>query len=223
MAGLGRRTFAPGEVLTASNVMNYLQDQAVMNFADGGARGSAIGTAVSEGMVSYLADSDAIEVFDGSDWRKVAATTNSILQIVTASTSTAVSSTSTTLFDSGLTATITPTSASSKILVMVTQQTRVSFAGSTGFLSRFRIALDRSGTLIWDSAVNRYSEFTMTAATNPSRTDILNLSFIDSPGTTSAITYKTQGRNDATTGTIQFNAILGAAGTAHITLMEISA
>lgn len=63
MAGLGRRTFAPGEVLTASNVMNYLQDQAVMNFADDGARGSALGSAVSEGMVSYLADTDNVEVY----------------------------------------------------------------------------------------------------------------------------------------------------------------
>ena len=58
MAGLGRRTFAAGEVLTASNVMGYLQDQAVMNFAGTAARGSAIGTAVSEGMVSYLADAE---------------------------------------------------------------------------------------------------------------------------------------------------------------------
>jgi hypothetical protein len=63
MAGLGRRTFAPGEVLTASNVMNYLQDQAVMNFAGTAARGSAIGTAVSEGMVSYLNDTDNLEVY----------------------------------------------------------------------------------------------------------------------------------------------------------------
>ena len=68
MAGSGRRTFAPGEVLTASNVMNYLQDQAVMNFAGTAARGSAIGTAVSEGMVSYLADTNVVEVYDGSNW-----------------------------------------------------------------------------------------------------------------------------------------------------------
>jgi len=61
--GLGRRTFAPGEVLTASNVMNYLQDQAVMNFAGTAARGSAIGTAVAEGMVSYLNDTDNLEVY----------------------------------------------------------------------------------------------------------------------------------------------------------------
>ena len=61
--GLGRRTFAPGEVLTASNVMNYLMDQSVMNFAGTAARGSAIGTALSEGMVSYMNDTDRLEVY----------------------------------------------------------------------------------------------------------------------------------------------------------------
>lgn len=70
MAGLGRRTFAPGEVLTATNVMGYLQDQAVMNFANAAARGSAIGTAVSEGMVSYLADSNMIETYTGTAWQR---------------------------------------------------------------------------------------------------------------------------------------------------------
>jgi hypothetical protein len=63
MPGLGRRTFAPGEVLTATNVMGYLQDQAVMNFAGTAARGSAIGSAVSQGMVSYLDDSNGVEVY----------------------------------------------------------------------------------------------------------------------------------------------------------------
>ena len=75
--GLGRRTFAPGEVLTASNVMNYLQDQAVMNFAGTAARGSAIGTAVAEGMVSYLQDTDSLQVYSAvgtasPSWRNVA-------------------------------------------------------------------------------------------------------------------------------------------------------
>ena len=71
MAGLGRRTFAPGEVLTASNVMNYLQDQVVQTYAGTAARGSAIGTAVSEGMVSYLADSDEVQVYTDS-WNSLA-------------------------------------------------------------------------------------------------------------------------------------------------------
>lgn len=69
MAGLGRRTFAAGEVLTASNVMGYLQDQAVMNFAGTAARGSAI-SAPDEGMISYLKDTDAIEVYTTA-WQNI--------------------------------------------------------------------------------------------------------------------------------------------------------
>jgi len=67
MAGLGRRTFQAGEVLTASNVMGYLQDQAVMNFAGTAARGSAIASP-SEGMVSYLQDTNTVEIYDGTEW-----------------------------------------------------------------------------------------------------------------------------------------------------------
>lgn len=76
MAGAGRRTFQPGEVLTASNVNSYLMDQSVMRFASSAARGSAVGTAViAEGMVSYLTDSDALEFYDGTDWKRFAAGT----------------------------------------------------------------------------------------------------------------------------------------------------
>jgi len=71
MAGLGRRTFAAGEVLTAANVQGYLMDQAVMVFDSSAARGSAIGTAVSEGMVAYLKDTNALEYYTGSAWATV--------------------------------------------------------------------------------------------------------------------------------------------------------
>jgi len=67
VAGAGFKTFGVGDVLTASDVNTYLMQQAVMNFASSAARGSAIGTA-TEGMVSYLADTDAIQVYNGSAW-----------------------------------------------------------------------------------------------------------------------------------------------------------
>lgn len=74
MAGAGRRTFQPGEVLTASNVNSYLMDQSVMRFASSAARGSAVGTAViAEGMVSYLDDANALEFYDGAAWNRFAA------------------------------------------------------------------------------------------------------------------------------------------------------
>lgn len=71
MAGLGRKTFSAGEVLTAVNVQGYLMDQSVMVFASASARTSAIGTAVSEGMVSYLMDTNSLEAYDGSAWTGV--------------------------------------------------------------------------------------------------------------------------------------------------------
>lgn len=71
MAGLGRRTFAAGEVLTASNVMGYLQDQAVMNFAGTAARGSALPTPF-EGATTYLQDNNFVQVHDGTAYRSLA-------------------------------------------------------------------------------------------------------------------------------------------------------
>ena len=68
MAGAGYKAFADGDVLTAAQVQTFLQDQAVMRFADSSARTTGLGTAVAEGMVSYLQDTDAVEVYDGSAW-----------------------------------------------------------------------------------------------------------------------------------------------------------
>ncbi len=70
MAGLGRKVFTAGEVLTAANVNGYLMDQTVMVFAGTAARASAIATA-TEGMISYLTDgtgSQAVEYYDGAAW-----------------------------------------------------------------------------------------------------------------------------------------------------------
>lgn len=70
----GYREFLTGEVLTAANVNDFLMEQAVMRFADSGARDTALGTAIGganalqEGMVSYLESSNVFEVYDGSSW-----------------------------------------------------------------------------------------------------------------------------------------------------------
>lgn len=66
--GDGFRVFDVGEVLTASNVMNYLMDQSVMSFASAGARDAAI-TAPEEGMIAVLRDVDIITVYTGTAWR----------------------------------------------------------------------------------------------------------------------------------------------------------
>ena len=65
MAGLGKKTFAVNEVLTAADVNGYLMDQSIMVFDDSAARSSAI-PSPDEGMVTYLKDTNAVEVYDGT-------------------------------------------------------------------------------------------------------------------------------------------------------------
>jgi hypothetical protein len=91
--GSGYRTFTAGEVLTASNVQDYLMDQSVMVFADSTARATNIGTAnFEEGMVSYLEDSDTVEVYDGSAWASIAPASTSGLTLINTTSFSGVSS-----------------------------------------------------------------------------------------------------------------------------------
>lgn len=70
MAGAGFKTFNVGEVLTATNVNTYLMQQTVMVFASSAARTSAI-AAPSEGMVTYLTDSNSMWYYSGTAWVEI--------------------------------------------------------------------------------------------------------------------------------------------------------
>ena len=72
MAGAGYKLFATGDVLTAAQVNTYLMQQTVMVFASSAARTTALSGVVAEGMVSYLQDTNATEVYDGSAWVGIA-------------------------------------------------------------------------------------------------------------------------------------------------------
>jgi len=65
-AGLGFKTFATGDVLSAGDTNGYLM-QGVLVFADAAARTAAI-TSPQEGQTSYLKDTDVIQVYSGSAW-----------------------------------------------------------------------------------------------------------------------------------------------------------
>jgi hypothetical protein len=68
MAGAGYKLFATGDVLTAAQVNTYLMEQTVMRFADSAARTTALSGVLAEGMVSYLQDTNTLEVYDGAAW-----------------------------------------------------------------------------------------------------------------------------------------------------------
>jgi len=71
MAGAGYKLFNTGDVLTAAQVNTYLNEQTVMVFASSAARTSALSGVLAEGMMSYLQDTNAVEVYDGSNWVSV--------------------------------------------------------------------------------------------------------------------------------------------------------
>ena len=69
MAGAGFHSYTTGDVLTAAQVQNNLQDQTIMVFADSAARDTALTSAKAEGMFAFLLDpGDRLTYYDGSSW-----------------------------------------------------------------------------------------------------------------------------------------------------------
>lgn len=65
-AGLGFKTFNTGDVLSAADVNGYLM-QGVWVFASSAARTSAV-SSPQEGNVSFLKDTNSLEIYDGAAW-----------------------------------------------------------------------------------------------------------------------------------------------------------
>jgi hypothetical protein len=134
-----------------------------------------------------------------------------VLQVVSATTSTGVSSSTTTLVDTGLTASITPSLATSKVLVMVTQSCYKSAASANNGL---RLNINRGASAIFTTD---YVLFTGTAI---ELSTLVTSSFLDSPSTTSATTYKTQFSNRQAAAAVD---VQPSSTTSTIILMEIGA
>lgn len=273
MAGAGYKLFNTGDVLTAAQVNTYLQEQAVMRFANSTARTTALSGVLAEGMVSYLDDTNAVEVYNGSawvgmgssgditavtagtgisgggtsgdvtitnsmataidakgdlivgtaadafarlpvggtnghvltvdsaqstgmKWAAVASGGGKVLQVVQATTTTATTVTGTTFADTGLSASITPSLSTSKVLVIVTQSFNSYKQG--GNYGGAKIL--RGATTIYDGDSGGKAQFI--GNTNDRLIITTSLMYLDSPATTSATTYKTQVANESATGTI---------------------
>jgi hypothetical protein len=138
-----------------------------------------------------------------------------VLQVVSATSSTETTVSGTSYADSGLSATITPTSATSKILVLVDQLTHVFRAGSVGASILTQIV--RTSTSIYNSQSVRFID---SGATDVDFACRVGMVYLDSPSTTSATTYKTQiaGTSGTTTVKAQYDNKI-----CSITLLEIGA
>ena len=75
MAGAGAYLWESGDVVTAANLNQYVQDQVIAVYANTAARTAAYGGAgeptLAEGMFSYLSDTNAFEYYTGSAWAAV--------------------------------------------------------------------------------------------------------------------------------------------------------
>ena len=115
---------------------------------------------------------------------------NSVLQVVTATYSTSTSTNSGTHADTGLTATITPTSASSKILVLTSCRIFAQSGTPAG------VRLLRGATILQERQRHGLTD----AATGGG--DGLSTAYLDSPATTSATTYKVTFSRQSGSGSI---------------------
>ena len=220
-AGLGYIEFATGDILTASIANGYLASQTVMVFASSAARSSAI-TSPQEGMITYLKDTNATEYYSGSAWLPVGSSTGGgkVLQVVSATTSTRVDVASTTFTDTGVTASITPSASTSKILVLASQN-MWSYRANTEAAGRIKLV--RNSTDIWNQSATLQSMSTfINSSTNTEFSTFLPVMYLDSPATTSSTTYKIQGRTELTSDSGSVNFQKGA-NVSTITLMEIGA
>ena len=191
-------TFTAGEILTAAN-MNISARTGIPVFADATARDAAFGgtgeKTLAEGQFAYLESTNATQYYDGSTWQSVGS--NKVVQIVTGNTSTEASSSSTTYADTGLSATITPTSASNNILVVVTQVGCVKTSGNAN--NALNLKLLRGSTEIQRFANS--GGYTGTASSLYMGS--FGTQYLDSPATTSATTYKTTFANDSATAAVK--------------------
>jgi hypothetical protein len=149
-------------------------------------------------------------------WATPAGGGGKVLQVVNATYSTQVSnSTGTTFADTGLTASITPSSATSKVLVFVHQTGILKYNGNLGVqLKLLRGATDLI-TFEKNAADNDVSTANLDNNVGGS-----GITYLDSPATTSSTTYKTQFARSTSVGEAL---IQGGNSTSTITLMEIGA
>jgi hypothetical protein len=149
-------------------------------------------------------------VWNGTAW---AAPSGKVLQVVQATTSTAVTTTSTSFVTSGLSASITPSSATSKVLITTMQNCKQVTTSTTQITTLFRGTV--AGTNLATGSLTSFGLIPVVSAENY---DIISMLFLDSPNTTSATTYTSGFRVDGGTATINF-----AGTTSVMILMEIAA
>jgi len=150
-----------------------------------------------------------------------AISTGKVLQVKSVNYSTAETITATSFTATGLSLAITPVSSSNKILIICSPHILIQRNADNG---AYKVALYRDSTAIMeDDATNSY----LFGFTGVSTTDVRtkqSYEFLDSPSSTSSITYKLYiaNQDSSSSGTVKLNWDDGNLNSS-LTLMEISA
>lgn len=136
-----------------------------------------------------------------------------ILQVVEGTTTTSTSSSTTTYADTNLSASITPSSTTSKVLVLVNHGGTYKESGSTANGLNMRIVRGATTLETW---ADMYFTNTNSAFYGAN----IQLQYLDSPATTSATTYKTQFANRTAAAVV---GLQNNSNKSSIILMEVSA
>ena len=143
-----------------------------------------------------------------------------VLQVVTADYSTSVEVSTTTYADSGLTASITPSSTSNKVLILISQ--KIQHFNTGGNWATLKYKLLRNSTTVYESNTDVGSSFTYDYGGSGINLGLYQpMTILDSPSSTSSLTYKTQiakagnggtGANAQTSGNKSFITLIEIAG-----------
>jgi hypothetical protein len=175
---------------------------------------STVDARIGVGANNTVLTADSAEA-TGLKWATPAGGGGKVLQVIHASYSTEVSSSTTTFATTGLTATITPTLNTSKILVLVSQN---GCMVDTTANNAVKLQLVRGVTVLSQitdkQSYNSGNLFSNTA---------VSFNWLDSPATTSATTYKTDFARYFSSGTVYVQNFNATAVVSTITLMEIGA
>lgn len=160
---------------------------------------------------AMLGGSIANDKLAGSITNAKLSTPGLVVQVVTATSTSTKSTTSTSFVDTNLSAAITPSSSSNKILVLVQGQMYIASDGGQAITTLLRGTTNLGNA---DRGMMQHSDFEDRFQANAS------MIYLDSPSTTSATTYKVQIKVYSGSHTIYF----GVDSTPQtMTLMEITA
>ena len=183
--------------------------------------------------VNNVEDLGADPVVTNGVIEKAALPSGSILQVVSTAKTDTFTTTSTTFTGvTGLTASITPSSATSKIIIFASVNAGNTNTSGADTATVIRLSGGNSGNLVGDAASARTRVATSTYSSSVYRNDVENvlktIVYLDSPATTSAVTYGVQiATVPGSTGTVNrsgsdFDAAPYGRSASTITLMEVA-